>query len=176
MLKPTSSSSLGMLTGSKTALFTDELRQKIDQWIAKYPAGQSQSAVIPALHILQDANEGWISKDIMNALAEYLAMPAIGVYEVATFYSMYELSPVGKHKINVCTNISCMLNGSESVVAHLEDRLGVKLGETTADNKFTLKEVECLGACCGAPMLQLDRDYHENLTIDKLDKILDGIQ
>lgn len=164
------------LTGTKTELFTETLRQQIDAWVAKYPTGQSQSAVIPALHILQDANEGWISKEIMNALAEYLAMPAITVYEVGTFYSMYELSPVGKHKISVCTNISCMLNGSKEVVSHLEQRLNVKLGETTADNKFTLKEVECLGACCGAPMLQLDRYYHENLTTEKLDKILDEIK
>ncbi len=164
------------LVGTKTELFTEDLRQQIDAWVAKYPAGQSQSAVIPALHILQDANDGWISKDIMNALAEYLGMPKIAVYEVATFYSMYELSPVGQHKISVCTNISCMLNGSEEIVTHLEQRLDVKLGETTADNKFTLKEVECLGACCGAPMMQLDRDYHEHLTTDKLDKILDGIK
>jgi NADH-quinone oxidoreductase subunit E len=164
------------LTGTKTELFTAELRQQIDRWIAKYPVGESQSAVIPALHLLQDANEGWVSKDIMNALAIYLDMPAISVYEVATFYSMYDLQPVGQHKINVCTNISCMLNGSAEVVAHLEKRLGVTLGETTADNKFTLKEVECLGACCGAPMLQLDRDYHENLTAEKLDKILDRVK
>ncbi len=165
-----------ILTGAKTELFTAELRQQIDKWVAKYPVGESQSAVIPALHLLQDANEGWVSKDIMNALAMYLDMPAISVYEVATFYSMYDLQPVGQHKINVCTNISCMLNGSEEIVEHLEKRLSVKLGETTADNKFTLREVECLGACCGAPMLQLDRDYHENLTIDKLDKILDGVK
>lgn len=164
------------LTGTKTELFTAELRQQIDKWIAKYPVGESQSAVIPALHLLQDANEGWVSKDIMNALAMYLDMPAISVYEVTTFYSMYDLQPVGQHKINVCTNISCMLNGSAEIVAHLEKRLGVTLGETTTDNKFTLKEVECLGACCGAPMMQLDRDYHENLTADKLDKILDGIK
>ncbi len=165
-----------ILTGAKEQLFSAELRQQIDSWIANYPVGESQSAVIPALHLLQDANEGWISKEIMNALATYLDMPAISVYEVATFYSMYDLQPVGQHKINVCTNISCMLNGSEEIVEHLEKRLSVKLGETTADNKFTLREVECLGACCGAPMLQLDRDYHENLTIDKLDKILDGVK
>ncbi len=164
------------LTGTKTELFTAELRQQIDKWVAKYPVGESQSAVIPALHLLQDANEGWVSKDIMNALAIYLDMPAISVYEVASFYSMYDLQPVGQHKINVCTNISCMLNGSAEVVTHLKKRLGVTLGETTADNKFTLKEVECLGACCGAPMMQLDRDYHENLTADKLDKILDGVK
>ena len=164
------------LTGDKAELFNDELRQQLDDWIAKYPSGQSRSAVIPALHLLQDANDGWLSEEIMNALAQYLSLPAISIYEVATFYSMYDLKPVGRHKINVCTNISCMLNGSEEIVAHLETRLGAKLGETTQDGKFTLKEVECLGACCGAPMMQLDRDYHENLTTDKIDKILGGIK
>lgn len=164
------------LTGAKQQLFTAELREQIDAWVAKYPLGQSQSAVIPSLHILQDANGGWLTKPIMDALAEYLAMSAISVYEVATFYTMYEHKPVGKHKVNICTNISCMLNGSDEVVAHFKKRLGVGLGETTADGKFTLKEVECLGACCGAPMMQLDRDYHEHLTADKIDQILDGIK
>ena len=164
------------LTGAKSQLFNADIRQQIDSWLAKYPAGQSQSAVIPSLHLLQDANSGWLSEAIMDALADYLSMPTISVYEVATFYSMFDLKPVGKHKINVCTNISCMLNGSEDIVEHLEKRLGVGLGETTADNKFTLKEVECLGACCGAPMMQVDRDYHEHLTTDKIDQILDGIK
>ncbi|NQY26706.1 MAG: NADH-quinone oxidoreductase subunit NuoE [Piscirickettsiaceae bacterium] len=164
------------LTGAKTELFNADLRQQLDDWIAKYPSGQSQSAVIPGLHLLQDENGGWLSKDIMDALAVYLSMPAISVYEVATFYSMYDLKPVGRHKINVCTNISCMLNGSEEIVQHLKKRLGVGFGETTEDGQYTLKEVECLGACCGAPMLQLDRDYHEHLTTDKIDKILDGIK
>lgn len=163
------------LTGNNDQLFTTDIRQQIDEWIAKYPAEQSQSAVIPALHILQDANDGSLSEAIMDALAEYLTMPAISVYEIGTFYTMFELQPVGKHKINVCTNISCMLNGSEDIVDHLEKRLGVALGETTADGQFTLKEVECLGACCGAPMMQFDRDYHEQLTAEKIDQILDGI-
>ena len=160
------------LTGAKAQLFNADIRQQLDDWVAKYPTGQSQSAVIPSLHILQAANEGWISEPIMDALAEYLTMPKISVYEVATFYSMYELQPVGKHKINVCTNISCMLNGSEEVVDHLKKRLGVGLGETTSDGKFTLKEVECLGACSGAPMLQIGENYYENLDAAKIDKIL----
>lgn len=164
------------LTGDKTQLFNSELRQQIDEWIAKYPAEQKQSAVIPSLHILQDANEGWLSEDVMKALAEYLDMPAISVFEVATFYSMFELKPVGKNKINVCTNISCQLNGSESIVAHFKKRLGIGLGETTEDGKITLKEVECLGACCGAPMMQVNRDYHEHLTAAKVDQILDEIE
>ena len=165
-----------ILTGQKEQLFTAEIRQQLDEWVAKYPTGKSQSAVIPCLHILQAENEGWLSKAVMDALADYLSMPKINVYEVATFYTMFDLEPVGKHKISVCTNISCMLNGSEEVVSHLEQRLDVKLGETTSDGKYTLREVECLGACCGAPMMQLDRDYHEHLTSSKIDKILSGIK
>lgn len=165
-----------ILTGAKEQLFTDEIRQRLDEWVAKYPSGQSQSAVIPCLHILQAESEGWLPELVMDALAQYLDMPAISVYEVATFYTMFDLKPVGKHKFNVCTNISCLLNGSEQVVEHLESRLGVKLGETTDDGEVTLREVECLGACCGAPMMQVDTTYHEYLTPEKLDAILDGIK
>ena len=136
-----------ILTGDNPPLFTAEIRQRLDEWIAKYPSGQSKSAVIPCLHILQAENEGWLSEAVMDALADYLAMPKINVYEVATFYTMFDLKPVGRHKINVCTNISCLLNGSEEVVEHLEEKLAIKLGETTRDNKYTLREVECLGAC-----------------------------
>ncbi|MFT7414023.1 MAG: NADH-quinone oxidoreductase subunit E [Methylophagaceae bacterium] len=163
------------LTGAKEQLFSAELRQQLDAWLAKYPKDRSQSAVIPCLHILQAANEGWLPKPVMSALADYLAIPAISVYEVATFYTMFDLKPVGKHKINVCTNISCLLNGSDEVVAHIETRLNIKLGETTEDGLYTLRQVECLGACCGAPMMQLNRDYHENLTSDKIDHILAGL-
>ena len=163
------------LDANKESLFNADLRQQVDVWVAKYPVGQAQSAVIPALHILQDANGGWLSKPLMDALAVYLDMPAISVYEVATFYSMYELEPVGENKISVCTNISCQLCGSDEIVDHLKTRLGIGFGETTEDGKVTLKEVECLGACCGAPMLQLNRDYHENLTADKIDNLLDGL-
>ena len=163
------------LSGDKQQLFNEDVRQRLDSWIAKYPAWQSQSALLPALHILQAENDGWLSEPIMDALAIYLDIPAISVYEVATFYTMYDLKPVGKHKINVCTNISCLLNGSDDVVAHLEKRLAVSLGDTTEDAKFTLRQVECLGACCGAPMMQIGRDYHENLTAEKIDKILDGL-
>jgi len=112
----------------------------------------------------------------MDAVADYLDMDKIHVYEVATFYSMFEHKPVGKHKVCVCTNISCMICGSGEIVEHLEDKLNIKLGETTADNLITLKEVECLGACSGAPMLQIGEDYYENLDIEKIDKILDGLK
>lgn len=164
-----------LLTGPREELFSDSLREKLDIWIAKYPAGQEQSALIPCLHILQDANGGWLSKAIMDALAVYLSVPAISVYEVATFYTMFELEPVGKHKISVCTNISCMLCGSEEIMSHLQDKLKIKPGQTTDDGLFTLKEVECLGACVGAPMLLLDKQYHEHLTPEKIDQILQGL-
>jgi NADH-quinone oxidoreductase subunit E len=164
------------LTGDKQQLFNGELRQEINDWLKKYPVKQRQSALIPSLHVLQDANGGWLSEDIMKALADYLELPVINVFEVATFYSMFDLKPVGQNKINVCTNISCQLNGSEDIVNHLKERLGIGFGETTEDGKITLKEVECLGACCGAPMLQVNRDYHEHLSTDKVDEILDGIE
>ncbi len=164
-----------MSASSLIELLSRESRADIDRWIAKYPADRKQSAVMAALRIAQDQNGGWLTTELMDAVAEYLEMEPIAVYEVATFYSMYELKPVGKHKICVCTNISCMLCGSEQVVEHLEQRLGIKMGETTDDGRFTLKEVECLGACVNAPMFQLGRDYHENLTPEKIDAILDGL-
>jgi NADH-quinone oxidoreductase subunit E len=164
-----------LLNGDRESLFTPALREQMDKWIAKYPHGQTQSAVIPCLHILQDANGGWLSQPVMNALAEYLSMPAISVYEVATFYSMFELKPVGEHKLCVCTNISCMLCGSADIMTHLENKLGIKPGETTEDGRFTLKEVECLGACVGAPMMLLNKQYHEFLTPEKIDDILEGL-
>jgi NADH-quinone oxidoreductase subunit E len=159
-------------TPSKLGLLSDTARAEIDRWIAKYPSEQRQSAVMAALSTVQDENGGWLTNDLMDAVAEYLGMPAIAVYEVATFYSMYELEPVGRHKICVCTNISCLLCGSDDVVAHLEKKLGIKLGETTPDGQFTLKEVECLGACCGAPMMQIGRTYYEHLTPARIDEIL----
>lgn len=158
-----------------TKLISAESCAEIDQWIAKYPPEQKQSACMAALRIVQDANGGYLTTALMDAVADYLQIPAVSVYEVATFYSMYELSPVGKHKICVCTNISCMLCGSDEVVAHLQKRLGIKLGETTTDGRFTLKEVECLGACVDAPMFQLGVDYHGALTPEKIDAILDEL-
>jgi NADH-quinone oxidoreductase subunit E len=159
----------------ETPGLSSEVLAEIDTWVAKYPAEQKQSAVMAALRIVQDANGGWLTTELMDAIADYLDMPKIAVYEVASFYSMYELKPVGKNKICVCTNISCMLCGSDKVVDHLHDRLGIGLGETTSDGKFTLKEVECLGACGGAPMLQIGHNYYENLTPEKIDEILDGL-
>ena len=160
----------------KIEMLTQTTREQIDKWVSKYPADQKQSAVMAALRIAQDQNGGWLNTRLMDAIAAYLEMQPIAVYEVATFYSMYELEPVGRHKISICTNISCMLCGSEEVVAHFEKRLGIKLGETTADGKITLKEVECLGACVGAPMMQIGNDYFENLTPETIDQLLAGLE
>jgi NADH-quinone oxidoreductase subunit E len=160
---------------SKPDLISAESKADIDNWVAKYPAEQKQSAVMAALRIVQDQNGGYLTHDLIEAVAEYLVMPTIAVYEVATFYSMYELEPVGKYKICICTNISCMLCGSDTIVEHLQKKLGITLGETSADGKFTLKEVECLGACVNAPMLQIGHQYYEKLTPEKLDQILDSL-
>jgi NADH-quinone oxidoreductase subunit E len=164
------------MTQGNTELISAQSRAEIDTWIAKYPQDRKSSAVMAALRIVQEQNGGWLTTELMDAVAAYLGMPPIAVYEVATFYSMYEHEPVGRHKISVCTNISCMLRGAEEVVAHLEKRLGIKAGETTPDGKFTIKTVECLGACVGAPMLQLGKKYYELLTPEKLDELLDGLE
>ena len=155
-------------------MLSSESIKQIQQETAKYPAERKASAVMAALRIAQ-AEHGWLSVPLMDYIAELLEMRPIQVYEVATFYSMYDLKPVGKYKICVCTNVSCMLCGSDQIVKHLQQRLGVKLGETSADGKFTLKEVECLAACGGAPMVQIGDTYYENLTPQKVDEILAGL-
>ncbi|QKT02578.1 NADH-quinone oxidoreductase subunit NuoE [Ectothiorhodospiraceae bacterium 2226] len=160
---------------SRVDLINAASRAEIDHWVAKYPPEEKRSAVMPALRIVQDQNGGWLTTELMDAVAEYLEMEPIAVYEVATFYSMYELKPVGKHKICVCTNVSCMLCGSNDVLAHLKQRLGIGLGETTADGRYTIKEVECLGACVDAPMFQIGRTYYGQLTPAKIDEILDNL-
>jgi NADH-quinone oxidoreductase subunit E len=163
------------MSENRVELLSGESRADIDRWVAKYPPEQKQSAVMAALRIAQEQNGGWLTEELIQAVAAYLEMEVMAAYEVASFYSMYELQPVGKHKICVCTNISCMLCGSDQVVAHLQQRLGIKMGETTADNRFTLKEVECLGACVNAPMFELNKNYYENLTPEAIDAILDGL-
>ncbi len=164
------------MSQEKIELLSDESRADIDRWIAKYPPERKRSAVMAGLRIAQEQNGGWLTDDLITAVAHYLDMEPISAFEVASFYSMYELKPVGKHKICVCTNISCMLCDSDKVVDHLQQRLGIKMGETTDDGRFTLKEVECLGACVNAPMFAIGRDYYENLTPEKIDKILDGLE
>ncbi len=160
---------------SLLGLLSSEVRKEIDHWIAKYPAEQKQSAVMAALRIVQENNEGYLTEPLMDAVAEYLEMPRIAVYEVATFYSMYEHQPVGRHKICVCNSISCLLNGSQEVLEYLQDKLGTKLGEVSADGKFSIKEVECLGACVGAPAVMIGKQYYENLTPEKIDQILEEL-
>ena len=157
-------------------ILSEHLRAEIDRWVARFPEGRQRSAVIAALHAAQHENQGYLTPELMGAIAEYLGLPSIQVYEVAAFYSMLETKPVGRHSISVCTNISCMLRGGESILAYLEKKLGVKVGESTPDGRFYLKrEEECLAACCGAPMMMVDHKYHENLTPAKVDEILDNV-
>lgn len=157
-------------------LLSTEVCQEIDRWMAKYPPSHSRSAILAALTLAQEANGGWLSFELIEAVAEYLGIPPIGAHEAATFYTMFELKPVGRHKLCVCTNISCMLCGSDDIVAHLEKKLGITFGETSADGKFSLKEVECLGACGGAPMMMVGRTYYENLTPQRVDEILADLE
>ena len=160
------------MTKDLQSLLSKQSIEEIDKWINKYPADQKQSAVMSALMITQE-EKGYLTTEWMDAVADYLEMPKIAVYEVATFYSMYDRQPQGKHKINVCTNISCKLRKSSQMMTHLKEKLGVELGEVTQDGNFSLHEVECLGACVGAPMMQVDKEYFENLTPEKIDTILE---
>ncbi|MFM9912567.1 MAG: NADH-quinone oxidoreductase subunit NuoE [Methylophilaceae bacterium] len=150
--------------------------EKIDRELTKYPAHQRRAAVMSALRIAQDEH-GWLSKETIAEVAEYLGIPDIAALEVASFYNMYELEPVGKYKLTVCTNISCMLRDAEGIVKHLEHKLGVDCGGTTADGKFTLKEGECMGACGGAPLLLINNhEMREFLTHEKVDAMLEGLK
>ena len=161
----------------KSDLLTAESRAHIDSWLTKFPAEQKQSAVLTAMQAAQEQNGGWVSRDLMDAVADYLGMLPVQVYEVGTFYSMIELEPVGRNMVAVCTNLSCMLCGAETIVEHVEKKLGIKLGETTTDGRITLKlEEECLAACAGGPMMTVNGHYKENLTPEKVDAILDGLE
>ena len=158
-------------------LLTAASRSTIDAWLTRFPAEQKQSAVLAALQAAQEQNGGWVTRELMDAVADYLDMPKVLVYEVGSFYSMIELEPVGRNMVAVCTNLSCMLCGSETIVEHVEKKLGIKLGETTPDDRITLKlEEECLAACAGGPMMTVNGHYHENLTPEKVDEILDGLE
>ncbi len=159
------------------AKLSAHVREEIDHWLAQYPSERKRSAVLYALHAVQHENQGFLTPALMDAVADYLELPAVAVYEVATFYSMFETRPVGRHSVSVCTNISCMLRGGEEILAHLEGKLGIKLGESTSDGRIFLKpEEECLAACCGAPMMMVDHVYHENLTPDQVDRIIDALE
>jgi NADH-quinone oxidoreductase subunit E len=160
-------------TSSSNQILSEHVRQEIDHWLTKFPPDRKRSAVIAALRSVQH-EVGYLSREQMDAVAAYLALPPVQVYEVATFYSMFETKPVGRHHISVCTNISCMLCGGDELLAHVEKRLGIKAGESTADGRFFLKkEEECLAACNNAPMMMVDHVYFENLTPEKVDEILD---
>jgi NADH-quinone oxidoreductase subunit E len=151
------------------------LKNDIDHWVHKFPEGRQASAVIPALTLVQD-QEGYLSEDMMNAVADHLSMPYIAVYEVATFYTMFRLKPSGKHQLEVCTNISCMLRGCNQIVDHLKEKLAIDFNETSKNGLFTLRSVECLGSCGTAPVMKLGKDYLENLTVEKIDTLLSELE
>ena len=153
--------------------FSEEKLKKVQEIVARYPEGKQKSALIPLLHLAQEENGGWLSVDAMNHVAELLQLTPIEVYEVATFYSMYNLKPVGKYLFEVCQTGPCMLNGSDGIIDYIKQKLGISVGETTADGMFTLKTVECLGACGYAPMMQMGKFYKEHLTKEKVDNIIE---
>ena len=162
---------------TETVVLSEDIREEIDTWTAKFPVGKQRSAIIGSLHAVQEHNKGYLTPELMDAVADYLGLQRIYVYEVATFYSMFQTEPVGRNEIAICTNISCMLSGSDLIVQHIENRLNIKLGESTKDgNIFLKKEEECLAACTGAPMMMVNHQYIENLNIEKANKILDELE
>ena len=150
---------------------------EIDEWLTRYPADKKKSALLAALRAAQHQNDGFLTVPLMDEIAKYLGLAKIEVYEVASFYSMYELEPVARHNVAVCTNVCCMLMGSDTIVDHLQSKLDIKLGESTADGRIYLKvEEECLAACAGGPMMQVDHKYYTDLTPEKVDEIIDGLK
>ena len=157
-------------------VLTSQTIKEIDHWLGKFPKGKQRSAIIGSLHAAQHQNHGFLTSELMDAVAEYLDVPRIQVYEVASFYSMFQTKNVGKHEISICTNISCMLRGSDEILNHIEKKLSIKVGESTADgNIFLKKEEECLAACTGAPMMMVDHIYIENLDIKKVDEVINKL-
>jgi NADH-quinone oxidoreductase subunit E len=153
--------------------FSEESQKEAERIIARYPEGKQKSALLPLLHLAQDEFGGWLSPESMDYVASLLKIEPIEVYEVATFYSMYNLQPVGRHVFEVCQTGPCMLRGSDQLIIHIKNRLSIGVGETTADGLFTLKTVECLGACGYAPMMQMGKNYREHLTPGKIDQIIE---
>src|SRR5210317_2505503 len=152
------------------------IKEEIESWKARFPKDRQRSAVISALHAVQHENRGFVTAEQMNAIADYLELPSIQVYEVATFYSMFQTKEVGRNEVAICTNVACMLRGADELVEHVESKLGIKLGESTEDGRIFLKrEEECIAACCGAPAMQVNHKYFENLSADMVDDILDGL-
>jgi NADH-quinone oxidoreductase subunit E len=165
------------VVGEKSLRLNEHTRHEIDEWIGRFPTGRHRSAVLSALRFTQEQNNGFLTPELMDGVAEYLRLPPIQVYEVASFYSMFETHACGRHHVSICTNISCMLMGAEDLVAHCEKKLGIKLGESTPDGRIFLKrEEECLAACTGAPMMMVDHHFHEYLTPEKVDKVLDELK
>jgi NADH-quinone oxidoreductase E subunit len=156
--------------------FSAENQKKVCEIIARYPAGKQKSALMPLLDLAQRQNDNWISKDVIACIAQTLKIPEIKVYEVASFYTMYNLRPVGKYLLQFCKTTPCMLRGIDKIIQNCEEKLGIKMNETTADNLFTLKEVECLGACVNAPVVQINDDFAEDLTSEVFFKILDDLR
>ncbi|MEI7963976.1 MAG: NAD(P)H-dependent oxidoreductase subunit E [Chitinophagaceae bacterium] len=152
--------------------FSTEKLNKVNEIISRYPQGKQKSALLPVLHMAQEEFDGWLDVPVMDYVATLLTITPIEVYEVASFYSMYNLKPVGKHVFEVCQTGPCMLNGSDSIIAYIKEKLGINIGETTADGMFTLKTVECLGACGYAPLMQLGKNYREHLTKEKVDALI----
>ena len=163
--------------GAAPADLSEHTRREIDRWLAKFPPDRRRSAVLAALREAQHQNGGWLSTPLMDAIAGYLGLPPIQVYEVASFYSMFETKPCGRVHVSVCTNISCMLCGADEIVAAIERHLGIETGESTPDGKFYLKrEEECLAACNNAPMMMVDHVYHENLTPESAVRVLERVK
>ena len=163
--------------GVEAAELSAQTRAEIDELLTHYPEDQKKSALLGALTIVQHENQGFLTEELMAAVADYLGLAKIEVYEVASFYSMYELKPVARHNVAICTNICCMLTGAQDIVDHVEKKLGIKTGESTADGRIYLKkEEECLAACAGGPMMQVNHVYYENLTPEKVDEILDSLE
>ena len=157
-------------------VLTSQTIKEIDHWLGKFPKGKQRSAIIGSLHAVQHQNHGFLTSELMDAVAEYLDVPRIQVYEVASFYSMFQTKKVGRHEISICTNISCMLRGSDEILVYVEERLGISVGESTPDgNIFLKKEEECLAACTGAPMMMVDHAYIEDLDIKKVDEVIDNL-
>lgn len=158
-------------------VLSDKTRAHIDHWLTKFPPERKRSAVLQGLHAAQEQNQGWLSDELIAAVAKYLDLPFVWAYEVATFYSMFETQKVGRNNVAICTNISCWLNGAEDIVRHCEKKLGIKHGESTPDGRIYLKrEEECLAGCAGAPMMVINGHYHERLTLDQVDALLDGLE
>ena len=162
-----------LLTYTVRMKFSEEKLHKVQEIVARYPEGKQKSALIPLLHMAQEENNGWLSVEAMDYVASLLQLTPIEVYEVATFYSMYNLKPVGKYLFEVCHTGPCMVRGSDEIITYIKQKLGINVGETTADGMFTLKTVECLGACGYAPMMQLGKFYKEHLTPERVDQIID---